>query len=133
MSTLQEIFNEPIDVYSRAQAIADGALIDLNALAPDVCAAHYKCPVACTLAVWELIEHAVAGGADVAGTINDLLWMSRAHVVTGVERSTAFFECALVTDSGTAIYHFKIVCGPAEGCPFGGCEPVITVMLPDEE
>lgn len=40
--------------YTRAQAIEDGVLVDLTAIALDVCREHYKYPIACTSAVWRL-------------------------------------------------------------------------------
>lgn len=128
MTTLTEIFGEPIHVYTRAQAIADGVLVDLNLAAPDVCRQHYKYPIACTAAVWNMIERAVENGADIPGTVHDLLWMSRVCVSRRFSDCTSLFECALVTGEGTEFYTFKMMCGPGDEA-----EPVITLMLPEED
>ena len=47
--SMYEIFGEPIDVYTRAQALADGALRDVTDLARD---AGFRVPVALTAAAW---------------------------------------------------------------------------------
>ncbi len=126
--TLTEIFGEPIHVYTRAQAIADGVLVDLNAAAPDVCRQHYKYPMACTPAVWAMIERAVENGADIPGTVHDLLWMSRVYISRRFDDSAILFECALMNEGDAKVHTFKMICGPGdEG------EPVITLMLPDED
>lgn len=49
MDTTADLFGAPIHVYTRAQAIADGALIDVNATARE---ASLVWPVAMTAAAW---------------------------------------------------------------------------------
>ena len=69
-----------IHSYSRAQAIEDGVLVDLSALSP-VCREHYKFPVACTAAVWAIVDKAVKNKKcynDLNGVLHDILWMSKA-------------------------------------------------------
>lgn len=123
-----EFFGEPIHIYTRAQAIEDGTLIDLNAAAPDVCAQHYKYPIACTAAVWAMIEAALEHGADVSGTVHDLLFMSRFYIVQRIGDGIVFFECALADEDEATVHTFKLVCGPGDKA-----EPVITLMLPSED
>src|SRR5437899_7017497 len=60
--------------YSRAQAIADGVLIDVSATAQE---AGIRWPVALTRAVWERCVRVPPGvlGQDVAGQLWDVLWL----------------------------------------------------------
>ena len=44
------IFGEVISIYTRAQALADGILIDAGSMARE---AGFKWPVAITVAAWE--------------------------------------------------------------------------------
>ena len=48
-ASLTEIFGEPIHVYTRAQALADGELVDVTTTAAE---AGFRIPVALTRAVW---------------------------------------------------------------------------------
>lgn len=70
-----------ISTYTRAQAIEDGVLVDLmqNEL-EEVCRQHFKYPIACTIAVFEIMRKAVENPRycnDYAGVLHDMLWMSR--------------------------------------------------------
>lgn len=59
-ASLIEIFGQPIHSYSRADAINDGFLVDLMQDAmTSVCRQHYKFPIACTSAVFEIMQKAV--------------------------------------------------------------------------
>lgn len=49
MSDLREILGEPISVYTRAQALADGLLVEAGALARE---AGFVVPVVLTRAAW---------------------------------------------------------------------------------
>lgn len=49
MSDLIEFYGEPIHTYTRAQALADGVLVDAGELAKE---AGYNLPVALTSAAW---------------------------------------------------------------------------------
>lgn len=49
--------------------------VKLSALAPEMCAVHFKQPVVCTAFVWSLIERAVQ--PDLDGVVNNLLWLAR--------------------------------------------------------
>jgi hypothetical protein len=108
--------------YSRAEAIADGVLIDVSATAAQ---AGIRFPVALTRAVW---ERCVAG-QDEQGHLCAVLWMLAlsARCADGAEIRFAVH----VSDSNsnrTPLVRLKAICGPGdEG------EPVITVLLPDED
>lgn len=123
------IFGEVIHRYTRAQAIADGVLVDLSAVAPDVCRQHYKVPVACTASVWGIIEKAVKNPRwfnSVEGVVHDLLWMSKA-CRRAVDPSTVEFQVIIKGAGRKSTFTFKAtVSGGDTG------EPVLTIMLPDE-
>jgi len=112
MQDLFEVFGEPISVYSREQAFEDGVLANLTEIAPDVCAQHYPgVSVACTSAVWDIIEKAVANKRhcnDFNGVIHDMLWMSRMfkRVVT---ESVVIFRVTIKGAGRKSVYDFRAV------------------------
>jgi len=79
MDDLNSIFGEVISAYPRAQALADGTLIDVTVQAAE---AGFKVPVAVTAAVWsEVIAWSDADSArqihqDERGRLHDLLWVA---------------------------------------------------------
>jgi hypothetical protein len=129
-SSMQEIFGEVIHTYSRGQAIEDGFLVDLmQDKMAEVARQHYKYPVACTAAVFEIMRKAVENPRwcnDYAGILHDMLWMSRTYR-RQLDESTVLFR-VIITGAGRNKYHtFKLIVGPGDDF-----EPVITIMLPDE-
>lgn len=124
------LFGDVISRYTRAQAIADGQLVDLSALVGDVCRSHYKHPIACTAGVWIIIDKAIKNRRhcnDLGGVVHDMLWMSR-KVSHQINASTRSFR-VIITGAGRSKYHdFVISCGPGDNA-----EPVMTIMLPGED
>lgn len=132
---LEAFFGKPISVYTRAQALADGVLIDLLARPEQevraICQQLFKHPVHCTAAVWALIEKAVASeahGNDVAGVLYDILYMSIAHF-EALDPQTRRFKVIVTGTSETPCeryptHEFKLVCGPNDDH-----SPVLTLML----
>jgi len=113
-----------ISVYTREDAQNDGVLVDLmQGDLGDVCRQHYKYPIACTASVWNIISAAVNNPKhcnDYAGVLHDIL--------SPQGDDTRLFT-VIITGVGRRKYHrFKIVCGPGD---LG--EPVLTIMLPDED
>ncbi len=49
VQSMVEIFGEPISIYTRAQALDDGFLVDVSELAKE---AGFRFPVALTRAAW---------------------------------------------------------------------------------
>lgn len=133
MNEMTEIFGEPISIYTRAQAIDDGFLVDFSnpeSDTADVCRQHFKHPIACTLGVFEIMEKAVNNKRycqDYAGILHDMLWMSKA---TGRKLSdSAVLFTVIIQGAGRSKYHqFKLEVGPGDHG-----EPVITISLPDED
>jgi len=120
---------EVISTYTRAQAIEDGVLVDLmqNEL-EDVCRQHFKYPIACTIAVFEIMQKAVENPRycnDYAGVLHDMLWMSRT-MGRWVDEQTRIFRVIIQGAGRQRYYDFKIVCHPGDQG-----EPVLTIMLPN--
>ena len=120
--------NAPIiSSYSRAQAIDDGFLVDLSEA--DGAKGHFKFPLACTVGVWAIIEKAVNNPKwhnDLAGVLHDICWMSRFG--RAVDPTTRLFKVVIKGAGRKSKFTFKIVCGPGD-TP----EPVLTIMLPEED
>lgn len=118
-----------ISVYTRGQAFEDGFLVNLNQWIP-VNESGYKYPVACTSAVFAIIERAVENKKyfnDYKGIIWDLLWMSKSNAVRKWETGQ-LFQVIIRGAGRQSIYTFKIECGPGdEG------ESVFTISLPNED
>ncbi|MFO0888214.1 MAG: DUF6573 family protein [Isosphaeraceae bacterium] len=125
------LFGEVIFAYTREQAIADGALIDVTETARE---AGFRIPVALSRAVWaEYVE--VPDGVeaqDEAGRLWDILWMCR----WGVERwnrvgSMFLFHLHVRNDNAEGeppVVQLKAVCGPDDDA-----SPCITITLPEED
>ena len=130
-NSLIEFYGAPIHIYSRADAIEDGALWDMSASDfADVCRQHYKYPIACTSAVFEIMRKAVENKRhcnDFAGIIHDILHMSRVYKRT-ISDTTVMFRVIIKGAGRKSIYDFKMVCGPDD---IG--VPCLTIMLPSED
>ena len=128
--SMTEIFGEIIYSYSRAQAIADGVLVDLSAVAPEVCRQHYKYNVACTSEVWGIIDQAVKNKKhcnDYNGVIHDMLWMSRVYK-RELTPSDILFQVKIKGAGRKSLFEFKMNCGPNDDA-----SPCLTIMMPWED
>lgn len=88
--TMQEIFGEPIYVYTRQQAIEDGVLVDVTEWAgsgPNGMMGGFTVPVAMTAAVWALCQPPRNSIEDVRGRAHDVLWMARLAVHVHLKRA----------------------------------------------
>jgi hypothetical protein len=118
-----------ISVYTRAQAIEDGELVDVSAVARE---AGFVYPVALTRAVWSLIENIPArlkGIEDLQGRLWDVLYMARLAARRG--GSVTIYSLILNrVENGRARRNLqlKMHCGPGDQG-----DPVITISLPDED
>ncbi len=117
--------------YSRADAIADGVLIDVTETARE---AGFKIPVALTCAVWASCVAVSPGIAcqDEAGRLWDVLWMlACAARKAPAGADTIAFGVQVRNDNSESVpplVRLKAVCHPGdEG------EPVISVMEPGED
>ena len=125
-----EIFGEVIDQYTRAQAIEDGVLVDVTNVAKD---AGFVFPVAVTSRVFHEIivpPEEAASFQDDVGRLWDMLSILKLEVKRskpGQSRIDFFF---LVQNKPEKLkrQYLKAICGPGDNA-----EPVITVMLPEED
>ncbi len=124
-------FGELIFSYSRAQAIADGVLVDVSDTAKE---AGFTMPVALTRAVWDSYVEVPKGvvAQDKAGRLWDILWMCRNAIGRAQSDGPELLFQLHVRNSnrrGTPpLVTLKAVCGPGDNA-----SPVITIMLPDED
>jgi hypothetical protein len=138
MNTHDSLFGPAIHTYSRAQAIADGALVDLTAKAREHnVALPFKFPVACTAAIWAWIvpstDEVSRDGQSLAGRLWDVLWLALCAVRrSGGGGGMLTFSVLFVRREGGKLrrrtVQIKSICGPGDDA-----EPVITLMLPDED
>ena len=122
---------EVIYTYTRAQALEDGVLVDVSETARE---AGIEFPVALTRAVWvnyvEVPEGVVA--QDESGRLWDILWMLRCQIRRS-QGDALRFQLYVRNHNRERLTRkdlvtLKAVCGPGDDA-----EPVITVMLPDED
>lgn len=129
-STMEEIFGETISSYSRSQAIEDGFLVDLmQDQMLDVCRQHYKFPIACTAAVFSIMQKAVENPRycnDYAGVLHDMLHMSKIYK-RQIDESTVIFRVMITGAGRQRNFDFKLQVGPGDNS-----EPVITITMPEE-
>lgn len=136
MTDQSNIFSdaEAISCYSRAEAIADGVLIDVTEAAQE---AGFKVPVAITHAVWvDCVEWAMDAGKaaeqDESGRLWDVLWMGYHACMNPGEGQRRDFQLYRVRqdacENGPSLVTLSIHIGPGDNA-----EPVITIMLPDED
>lgn len=143
MSSNNGLFGPVIHSYTRAQALADGVLVDVSKVAKE---AGFKWPAAVTAAVWNMIEPSQdvrrRFGCDQDGRLWDVLYMAFFAIKRSRESgSELIYEVILpqsphetnmdLINTGQnkgAIHRFKLHVGPGDDA-----EPVITIMLPDED
>jgi len=135
-ATLEDIFGAPILVYTRAQAIEDGVLVDLTAQFPDLCKqAGMRYPVACTAEVFAdciaLTDAAKRACNDVTGRAWDVLYMLAKAAQRSRGESAITYQLLVVRDKvRPTTTTLKAVCGPI------GPEdtaPCVTIMWPDQD
>lgn len=119
-----------ISIYTRRQAISDGVLVDVSETARE---AGFVIPVAVTCGVWAECVRVPNGvtGQDESGRLWDVLMMLRFAVRRMSESNRVDFAVHVRSDNsdGTPpLVSLYAVCGPGDEA-----EPVITVMLPNED
>ena len=129
-------FGDVIFTYTRAQALADGVLMDTGALAHE---AGFRLPVAVTAAVfsecvaWNEADSLAQVHQDETGRLWDVLFMA-AHAIrceAGTGASQAFRFHRVPRDGHSvepAPVDLKLVIGPDDDG-----DPVVTVMRSDED
>ena len=121
--------------YTRAEALADGVLLDVTPLARE---AGFQIPVALTVGLWAAYGAPDKTPAGDQGTVWDFLWMLRCAAIgilpAKLERhphgETLWFELELTPRGKTQpeLVLLKAISGPGD---VG--EPVLTILLPHED
>jgi hypothetical protein len=132
----QEFFtaDDVIAAYSRAEAIADGVLVDVSQTAKE---AGIRFPCAITAAAWETCvawsdadTEAQGVPQDEVGRLWDILMVLR-HTARTTDGDELRFTVLIVPRDGRAkrarSTELRSTCGPGDTL-----EPVITIMLPNE-
>jgi len=121
---------ELISRYTRADAIADGVLIDVTPTAKE---AGIQYPTAVTHAVFEKYVRVPEGlgDQDEAGRLWDVIWMLRVAIQPPARNTDSLHFTLAVKqfESAAAVLtSLKALCHPGDDG-----EPVITIMLTEED
>lgn len=122
---------EVIYAYTRAQALDDGILVDATALAKE---AGFKWPVALTARLWHgYIVPAlelVSDGQSINGRLWDLLTVLHYTILNSKDDTFLRFSVLFLMSPGSSPIPVELisVAGPGDDG-----EPVISIMLPDED
>jgi len=116
--------------YTRADAIRDGVLIDVSATARE---AGIRWPVALTSAAWGRCVTVPPGVEyqDEAGRLWDVLWLLFCAIRRSDGGPEVRFGVHVRNDNKERtppLVRLKALCGPGDNG-----EPVVTIMLPDED
>jgi len=127
------MFGEIIDKYTRQQAIEDGVLIDLSDLAKE---AGFKFPLAITAGVKAILNNLEAPGQSFEGRAWDMLTILKLESRRAAGDTVYFAplfarkdrRCKEAEKYITEPIKMWSKCGPGDNM-----EPVITVMMPEED
>ncbi len=128
-------WGEPIHVYTRAQALQDGVLVDVSDTARE---AGFRLPVAMTAAAW---ADAVAWSdadtirqvpQDQSGRLWDVLFMACQAARRAANASLVGFDVLRVPRGGRAVKP-KVVKLNMSITRGDSGEPVVTILLPNED
>lgn len=128
-------FGETIFAYSRAQAFEDGMLVNVTVMAKQ---AGFKIPVAVTRTVWDqYIEWTDEDSnkqtiQDQSGRLWDVLWMLFIACKRSQDESFLNYALHVIPRDGRSKSAVMVKLKSVIGGGDNG-EPVITVMLPNED
>ena len=124
---MNNIFSDAdvISTYTRADAIADGVLVDISKLYP-ITRRLYKFPIACTETVWNVIES--TGHEELLGIVLAVLVASQKNITEPIDEASHLFSLILEGAAPTERCTFKIMCHGGDEC-----EPCLTIMMPNED
>ena len=142
--TVEDFFGPVISSYTRADALADGMLVDVSEMAQE---AGFVIPVAVTRSVWDECvdwpEESEQGfGQSIDGRLWDVLFMAHWKIKSSREQSEDLLyqlnvipkdtKAETITEiddfTGAKLTTLKINIGPGDNA-----EPVITIMQPNED
>jgi len=126
------LFGALIHSYTRAQALEDGVLVDVSDTARE---AGIKFPCAVTRTVWDRYVVVPEGlsAQDERGRLWDIVFMMRTAIQRNRDTDTIRFQLYVRNTKREKLdkrdlVTLKAICGPGDDA-----EPVITIMLPDED
>ena len=131
---------EIVSTYTRAQAIADGVLVDLDALMRQFdppMQSPFKHPIAMSAAAFEKLvawseedNDRLGEVQDVAGRLWDVLWMALVAARRAAGGSHVSFQVSVIDRECGRREEVELVmtCGPGDTPA-----PVLTIMLPNED
>ena len=124
---MSEFFGEPISVYTPAQALEDGVLVDVTATAKE---AGITVPTAITAALDADISDLSGSHCDTGQSYEGRLWdVIFVVAVEGRKHTEPQFTYKIEMPVGSdRLYEIKAVIGPGDAA-----EPVLTLMKPDED
>ena len=132
-----DFFGKPVYSYTREMALNDGVLIDISEAAFE---AGFNAPTAVTQTVWERYiewhqeDNSKQTYQDLSGRLWDVVWMARCGTIRANKgnQNQNLFELDCIPRDGKSKtaerITLKIHIGPGD-TP----EPVITIMLPNED
>ena len=138
--TIEDFFGPVFSSYTRADALADGMLVDVSEMAQE---AGFKFPVAVTQSVWaECIDWPKDSeqgfGQSIDGRLWDVLFMAHWKIKTTPDQSEDLhyqfdviptdIKADADEDNMSKVKTLKINIGPGDNR-----EPVLTIMLPNED
>jgi hypothetical protein len=135
MSNATEFFGDVVYAYTRAQAIEDGVLVNVTKTAKET---GFKLPVAVTRAVWDhYIEWSTVDDNNQtiqheSGRLWDVLWMFRLACRRLANESYLKYRLYVIPRDGRSKKPRQIELKAVIGGGDNG-EPVITIMLPNED
>lgn len=131
----EDIFGGAVYRYTRAQALADGCLVDVTETARE---AGFRLPVALTSAAWHQTVEWTAEDSkrqtpqDESGRLWDVLWMSYLTAKRASGSCRVEFGLLVVPRGGAARRPQLMALHMHIGSGDDG-EPVVTIMLPHED
>jgi hypothetical protein len=132
---MNSLFGNVVYAYTRANAIADGELVDVSDSAKQ---AGFRLPVAVTRSVWELYVYWAEADndkqvyQDESGRLWDIVWMLRVALNGFRDKSSMQYRLYVIHRDGRSRRPKLTTLKAAIDCGDEG-EPVITVMLPNED
>lgn len=119
---------EVIDTYTRAEALADGVLIDVTDTARE---AGILFPTAVSAAVWGDVQPSAYDqqywGQDVKGRLWDTLWLLCLAIKAAGSTDVINYDVRYRMHGHMCVKRLKAICGPGDNG-----QPVITIMKPEE-
>ena len=134
--SLEDFFGPVISTYTRAQALADGVLVDATTMARE---AGFEWPLALTQAAWQDCvawterDNRLQVYQDESGRLWDVLFMAHWAIKSTADASSKLCYALLrVPRDGCAQEAIEVTLKLMLGAGDAG-EPVITIMLPNED